>query len=119
MERSENDCSYFEYKNVDKSGNLIDTSSRASFSHQATDAEVEAYMTPEFIFSKFSDVSFDYNAILNGAAEPSNFNVSATGFTWDGDDKAAGYLIYKDGVFVDMTQSLLTQRTLTTTLHTP
>lgn len=100
---AENDCSYFEYKNVDKSGNLIDTSSRASFSHQATDAEVEAYMNPEFIFSKFSDVSFDYNAILNGAAEPSNFNVSATGFTWDGDDKAAGYLIYKDGVFVDMT----------------
>lgn len=60
-------------------------------------------MNPEFLFSKFSDISFDYNAILSGSTEPTNFNVSETGFTWDGDDKAAGYLIYKDGVFVDMT----------------
>lgn len=100
---AENNCSYFEYKNVDKSGNLVDTSSRAAFSHQATDAEVAAYMNPEFLFSKFSDVSFDYNSILSGAPAPTNFTVSDTGFTWEGNDKAAGYLIYKDGVFVDMT----------------
>lgn len=100
---AENNCSYFEYKNVDKSGNPVDTSSRAAFSHQATDAEVAAYMNPEFLFSKFSDVSFDYNSILSGAPAPTNFTVSDTGFTWEGNDKAAGYLIYKDGVFVDMT----------------
>lgn len=98
---AENNCSYLEYKNVDTDGNLVDTSSRASFSHQATDEEVEAYMNPEFLFDLLSDVPFDYATILNGAAAPTNFNVTETGFTWESDDMAVGYLIYKDGAFVD------------------
>ncbi len=101
---AENDCSYLEYKNVDTDGNLVDTSSRASFSHQATDEEVEAYMNPEFLFAKMSNVPFNYSKILNGAASPTNFTMSDTGFTWESDDMAVGYLIYKDGVFVDFVE---------------
>lgn len=100
---NESSCSYVEYRNVDASGNLIDTSSRASFCYQATDAEVEAYMNPDSLFVLFSDVPFDYNKILNGAASPTNFTVSDTGFSWESDDMAAGYLIYKDGEFVAFT----------------
>ena len=100
---NEDKCSYLEYLNVDTDGNLVDTSERASFSSQATEAEVEAYMNPEFLFAKMSDVPFDYETILNGAAAPSNIDVSETGFTWESDDMAAGYLIYKDGEFVAFT----------------
>ncbi|MCD8203214.1 MAG: pectinesterase family protein [Prevotella sp.] len=97
---NEDKCSYLEYKNVDTDGNLIDTSSRASFSNQATDEEVEAYMNPEFLFAKMSDVPFDYAKILNGAAAPTNFTISDAGFTWESDDMAVGYLIYKNDEFI-------------------
>ncbi len=96
-------CSYLEYKNKDVNGNLVDTSNRVSFGHQATDAEVEAYMNPEFLFSKASDVPFDYKKILNGAARPSGFAIGETEITWSNDDNAAGYIIYKDGAFVGIT----------------
>ncbi|MCD8290211.1 MAG: pectinesterase family protein [Prevotella sp.] len=102
---NEEKCSYLEYKNVDTDGNLVDTSSRASFSYQATDDEVEAYMNPEFLFAKESDVPFDYATILNGAAAPTNFTVSDTEITWESDDMAVGYLIYKDDVFVDFIEN--------------
>lgn len=94
-------ASYYEYRNVDTAGNLVDTSRRADFSHQATDAEVEAYMSADFLFSKASDVPFDYARILRGASTPSGFTMTDNGFTWNADVMAAGYLIYKDGQFVD------------------
>ena len=100
---TENNCCYFEYKNKDVNGNLVDVSKRASWSHQATDAEVEEYMNPEFLFAKFSDVPFDYEYILKGAASPMNFTVGETEITWEGDDKACAYIIYKDGVFAGIT----------------
>lgn len=100
---NEDACSYAEYLNVDNSGDLIDTSSRASFSYQATDDEVTAYMNPEFLFDALSDVPFDYATILAGAAVPTNFAVSDDGFTWESDDMAAAYLIYKDGEFAAFT----------------
>ena len=100
---TENKCCYMEYKNVDASGNLVDVSSRASFGHQATDAEVQAYMNPEYLFEKFSNVPFDYKYILEGAATPTNFEADGNTFTWQSDGKAAGYIIYKDGNFVGLT----------------
>lgn len=100
---AENKCSFGEYKSVDADGKLIDTSSRASFSFQATDAEVEAYMNPEFLFSKYSDVPFDYKMILLGAAAPMNFVVTPTEISWESDDNAAAYIIYKDGAFYKFT----------------
>ncbi len=99
----ENDCSLMEYKNTGKDGNLVDTSQRAPFSHQASEAEVEAYMTPEFMFGKMSSVPFDYASILNGAAAPMNFSVGDTEISWEGDDMTAGYLVYKNGVFAGTT----------------
>lgn len=101
---NEESCSYLEYLNVDEDGTLIDTSSRASFSSQATQAEVEAYMNPEFLFAALSDTPFDYATILGGAAAPSNFTISDDDFTWESDDMAAGYLIYKDGAYVAFTE---------------
>lgn len=94
-------ASYYEYNNVDADGNAVDTGSRAPFSHQASAAEVEAYMNATFLFGKASDVPFDYERILRGAATPSDFDITDNGFSWTSDDMAAGYLIYKDGVFVD------------------
>lgn len=98
-----NAVSLYEYRNVTPAGALVDTSSRASFSRQATEAEVEAYMNPAFLFKTLSKTTFDYDAILRGCASPSNFTVTSSAITWEGDDKTAGYLIYKDGQFVAMT----------------
>ena len=101
---NEASSSLCEYKNITPEGNLINTSSRASFSYQATDEEVEAYMNPEFIFSKFSDVPFNYSKILLGAAAPMNFVITPTEIKWESDDNAAGYIIYKDDNFFKFTQ---------------
>ena len=108
---TENKCSLYEYKSVDTDGKLVDTSKRASFSHQATNAEVEAYMKPEFLFGKYSKVPFDYEKILRGAIAPMNFIITPTEISWESDDNAAGFIIYKDGAFFKFT----TERTLTKT----
>lgn len=94
-------ASYYEYNSKAADGSATDVSQRASFSRQATNAEVEAYMNADFLFDAASDVPFDYAKILRGAATPNNFTATATGYTWQSDDMAAGYLIYKDGVFAD------------------
>ena len=107
---SENRSSLYEYKNVGTDGKLIDTSARATFSRQATDAEVEAYINPKFLFGKFSKVTFDYEKILRGAAAPMNFIITPNEISWQSDDNAAGYLIYKDGAFCKFTtESVLTK----------
>lgn len=98
---SENSSSLYEYRNINPDGSLADVSGRAAFSHQASDAEVEAYMNPEFLFGKHSNVSFDFASILQGAAAPSNFEITPDGFYWESD--AAAYIIYKDGEFIAMT----------------
>lgn len=95
--------SLYEYRNITPSGSLVSTSSRASFSHQASEAEIEAYMNPEFLFQALSKTTFDYASVLRGCASPSNFTVTSSAITWDGDDKTAGYIIYKDGEFVALT----------------
>lgn len=100
---TENKSSLYEYKSVDADGKLVDTSKRASFSHQATDAEIEAYMKPEFLFGKYSKVPFDYEKILRGAVAPMNFIITPTEISWESDDNAAGYIIYKDGEFCKFT----------------
>lgn len=108
---AEDQSSLYEYKNVGPDGKLVDTSARASFSRQATDAEVEAYMNPEYLFGKYNKVPFDYKKILRGAAAPMNFVVTPTEISWESDDNAAAYIIYKDGAFLKMT----TERSLAKT----
>ncbi len=103
---SEDNSSLVEYKSKDTDGQLIDTSSRASFSYQLGQSEVEAYMTPEFLFSQQSDVPFDYETILKGADCPMNFAIGTTEITWECDDNAAAYLVYKDGAFLAMTTEM-------------
>lgn len=100
---AENKSSLYEYKSVDANGNLVDVSKRASFSHQATDAEVKAYMNPEFLFGKYSKVPFDYEKILRGAIAPMNFIITPNEISWESDDNAAGFIIYKDGAFLKFT----------------
>ncbi len=100
---SESNASLAEYKSKDSDGQLVDTSSRASFSYQLSQSEVEAYMTPEFLFGKLSDVPFDYETILKGAGSPMNFAIGDTEITWECDDNAAAFLVYKDGEFLTMT----------------
>lgn len=101
---SENSASLYEYKNIDPSGAAIDTSKRASFSRQASDAEVEAYINPEFLFSKASAVPFDYQKILKGAAAPYNFNIMPGAISWESDDMAGGYIIYRNGVMYALSE---------------
>jgi pectin methylesterase-like acyl-CoA thioesterase len=101
---AESSASLFEYKNIDATGALVPTAGRASFSHQASDAEVEAYLTPEFLFGKASKVEFDYQTILRGAAAPSNFVLTLSAFSWESDDQAAGYIIYRNGAFEALTR---------------
>lgn len=100
---TENKASLYEYRSKLADGSLADVSARAPFSHQATEAEVDAYFTPEFLFGKASKVPFDYSAILNSATAPSNFVLSARKITWEADDNAAGYIVYKDGEFFKFT----------------
>lgn len=92
-------ASYYEYNSTMPDGTPADVSRRASFSRQATTSEVEAYMNADFMFERASDVPFNYSKILRGAATPNSFEATGTGYTWQSDDMAAGYLIYKDGVF--------------------
>lgn len=100
---NENSASFLEYKNTDPSGAAIDVSRRASFSRQANDAEVEAYFTPEFLFSKASKVPFDYKEIIKGAAAPYNFILSPGSISWESDDKAAGFIVFRNGSFDSFT----------------
>lgn len=102
---SENKASLFEYNNVTLDGTPVDVSRRASFSHQATAAEVEAYITPEFLFGVMSNVPFDYKTILAGVDAPHSFTLSPTTIHWEGE--APGYIIYRDGNMVDMTTETL------------
>lgn len=102
---TEKSASLWEYNNVKLDGTPVDVSRRASFSHQATAAEVEAYMTPEFLFREASKVPFDYKAILAGVDAPRNFSVSPATIHWEGD--AAGYVVYRDGNVVAMTDETL------------
>lgn len=96
---TENNASLYEYKNMTEDGTFTDISGRASFSHQATDNEVEAYMNPEFMFGKLSDIEFDYSSILRGSATPRNFDITDNGIFWDADENAAAFIIYKNGKF--------------------
>ncbi|MDE6378576.1 MAG: hypothetical protein K2K72_07520, partial [Duncaniella sp.] len=86
-------ASLLEYRNINPDGSLADVSARASFSRQATDEEVEAYINPEFLFDRVSAVEFDYAARLHGVAAPSGFSVSPTAVTWQPVEGAAGYLV--------------------------
>ncbi|MCM1076879.1 MAG: pectinesterase family protein [Bacteroides sp.] len=100
---SENTASLFEYGNTDATGAPVAVDGRASFSHQATEAEVKAYMNPEFLFAKMSDVPFDFESILDGVAAPANISVTPAAITWDGDKAAVAYIVYCNGKFVEMT----------------
>lgn len=95
--------SLYEYRNIGPDGKLVNTSGRASFSRQASDAEVEEYMNPEFLFAKASNTAFDYEKILRGAASPTNFAFTTTGITWESDDMAAGYIVYRNGEVAGLT----------------
>lgn len=103
MAANESMSSLYEYQSKNADGSLTDVSGRVSFSHQATAAEVEAYMNPEYLFGKSSDVPFDYASILRGAMAPMNFVVSPTEISWESDDRAIGYIIYRDGEFCQFT----------------
>ncbi len=105
---SESTASLWEYRNIDPSGQAVPTAGRASFSRQATDGEVDAYVNPEFLFGNLSKVPFDYKAILNSAAAPANFVVSARQddylhISWD--NSAPFYMIYKNGEFFAVSDS--------------
>lgn len=100
---SEDTASLWEYNNVNETGSAVDTSRRASFSRQATEGEVEAYVNPEFLFGALSKVPFDYKAILNSAPAPANFTVIDGRISWD--DTAECYIVYKDDLFSHVTAS--------------
>lgn len=103
MADNEDNTSLYEYQSKNADGTLADVSGRVAFSHQATAQEVEAYINPDFLFGKASDVPFDYAAILRGAVAPMNFVITPTEISWESDDNAAGYIIKKDGQFYQFT----------------
>ncbi len=102
---TENSSALYEYRSVNPDGSLADTSKRVSFGLQASDAEVEAYMNPEFLFGNFSKVPFDYEKILRAPAVPAGFHLADTHFTWEADADAAAYLVLCDGVPVAFTNA--------------
>ena len=60
-------------------------------------------MNPTFLFGKYSKTPFDYEKILRGATAPMNFIITPNEISWESDDNAAGYIIYKDGAFYKFT----------------
>jgi hypothetical protein len=54
-------------------------------------------------------VEFDYQTILRGAAAPSNFVLTPSAFSWESDEQAAGYIVYRNGAF----EALTTEATYT------
>lgn len=92
--------SLWEYNNTDLHGNALSTASRAAFSRQATEAEVEAYCNPEFLFGNLSKVPFDYCAIINSAPVPDNFIIVNGDVRWD--NVAPCYIVYRNGEFFQL-----------------
>lgn len=102
---NEQSASFYEYCNVKADGSAVPTSGRAKFSCQATEAEVEAYMNPQFLFAQASKVPFDFNAIATPPAAPRDFTVADTFISWEDASDAAGYIVLMDGVPVAFTES--------------
>lgn len=100
---SEQSASLYEYRSLNADGSAADVSRRASFSHQASQEETEAYFNPAFLFRKFSKVSFDYAAISSAPSLPAGFIFRGTMMSWDNAADAAGYLVYRDGAFLRFT----------------
>ncbi len=94
-----------EYHSLNPDGTAADVSRRASFSRQATDAEVEAYFNPSFIFSKASKVDFDPVSTIKGAADPAMFTFTTTGFAWEASPDAVAYVIYYNGRLEAITET--------------
>ncbi len=101
---SENSSSLYEFRSMNADGTLADVSRRASFSRQAAEAEVEAYMNPAFLFGNFSKTPFDYEKILKAPSAPAGFHIDGTRFTWETDDAAAAYIVMREGVPVLFTE---------------
>ena len=96
------DVAYYEYNNVDAEGSALDVSKRVSWSHQASQTEVEAYFNTEFLFSALSKTLFTPESLLSVAEAPEAVIV-LNNIKWDASDNAIGYLIFKDGEFVAYT----------------
>lgn len=94
---AENSASYYEYKNIDPDGNPVNTSGRASWSHQATETEREAYFNTKFLFSEQnSEEIFDPEALFSAINKPANPSLSGHTISWEASGEAAGYMILRD-----------------------
>lgn len=96
---AENISSLYEYRSLNADGTTADISRRASFSRQASEAEVNAYISPAFLFGKASKVDFDPISTIQGVTAPSMFTFTSTGFSWEASPGAVAYIVYRDGKF--------------------
>lgn len=92
-------ASYYEYKNVDPSGNAADVSKRVAFGHQATDKEYTAYFNTDFLYTNASKVPFMPTEILS-VGTPTNIETAGPVITWTADESQVAWFIYADNRYV-------------------
>ena len=91
---TENTACYYEYKNKDANGTLVNTSSRVSFGKQATDKEYAAYFNYPVLFAHASKVPFAPKEILACTA-PTNIERVEESFVWDASEEAIAWVVYE------------------------
>lgn len=98
---TENTASYYEYNNVDTEGNPVDVSQRVAWSHQATQAEYDAYFNTTFLYkAQNPNELFDPESLLAGIKAPGRATISGKELSWEAVDNGSriyGYAQRQDG----------------------
>lgn len=101
---TENTASYYEYNNVDTEGNPVDVSQRVAWSHQATQAEYDAYFNTTFLYkAQNPNELFDPESLLSGIKAPGRATISGKELSWEAVDNAAGYMVMRNDKVVAFT----------------
>ncbi|MBN1925092.1 MAG: hypothetical protein JW798_04585 [Prolixibacteraceae bacterium] len=96
------ESSYFaEYKSVDTEGNPVDTTQRAAWSYQVSDAWYNNFYKYAFFFRK-DKVEWDPVTPTKTLETPKNIRLEGNTVLWDPVEDAIGYLVYLNGEFVAM-----------------
>lgn len=92
---SELTASYYEYRNTDFSGNLVDTSHRISFGKQLTQQEYDAYFNPSYLFSQVGNTPFTPQQTLAAVSKADGFVQMGRQIRWNADASVAAWLVYR------------------------
>jgi pectinesterase len=95
---------FAEHNSMDLNGDVLDVSSRVSWSKQLSQDEVDAHYTNASIYSHLTLV-YEPVAICQALSAPMNLNGGISGVSWDAVNGAQGYAILRDGAVIGFSLS--------------